>query len=171
MMPLESRLSISATAKLTQTQDLGSAVATAVKSLTVALASGTAAGQADKLFADTRSLAASANEDLDLAGTMLQDPLGANLTFVKVKGLLVAASAANTNNVVVGAAASNAWTALLGATGTVTVRPGAVFAAFAGAADANGYAVVASTGDLLRIANSAGGSTVSYDIVVLGTSA
>lgn len=169
-MPLDSKLLVTVSAKLTNPQDLGEAVATALKSSSVTLASGIAAGQADRVFADTRTLAASGTEDLDLAGVLV-DPLGATLTFAKVKGIVVVAAAANTNNVVVGAAATNAWAGLLNATGTVTLRPGAAFAGFAGAADANGYTVTGATGDLLKVANSGAGSTVSYDIIVIGTSA
>mgnify|MGYP000184442162 CR=1 FL=1 len=40
----------------------------------------------------------------------------------------------------------------------------------AGAADATGYTVTATTADLLRIANSGAGTTVDYTIVVVGTS-
>jgi len=40
----------------------------------------------------------------------------------------------------------------------------------AGAADATTYAVTAGTGDLLKVANSAGGTSVTYDIVIIGSS-
>ncbi|MGL5908611.1 MAG: hypothetical protein ACRCZP_01335, partial [Phycicoccus sp.] len=90
---------------------------------------------------------------------------------VKVKAIVIAAAAGNTNNVVVGGAATNGFTSWVGAaTHTVTVRPGGVLALFTGPADANGYAVVAGTGDLLRVANSGAGTPVSYDLLVIGTS-
>lgn len=169
-MTLESKLALTVAAKLTQSQDLGAAVASALKSFEAVLTDGTAAGKADKIFADTRTLAASASEDLDLAGVLL-DPLGAALTFVKVKGLLIKAADGNTNDVVVGNSSSNTWAALLNSTGTVKVRPGGVLAVFAGAADATGYAVTGGTGDLLKVANGGAGTSVSYDVVVIGTSA
>ena len=176
-MPLTSRLTIQATGTHTATAptpDVGTGYAAshvlpgALRD--VSLANGTAAGQADRLWSDTRTLAASANEDLDLAGA-LADAFGAAAVFVKVKGIYVAAASGNTNNVVVGAAASNAWATLLNATGTVTLRPGAGFMAVAGSADATAWGVTAGTGDLLRIANSGAGTSVTYDIVVIGTSA
>lgn len=136
----------------------------------VSLVDGTAAGQGDLMWSDQRTLSASASEDLDLAG-VLTDAFGATVTFVRVKGIYVAAAAANTNNVVVGAASSNAWATLLNAAGTVTLRPGGAFLAVAGVADATGWAVTAGTGDLLKVANSAGSSSVTYDIVVIGASA
>lgn len=170
-MTLTSRLTLAASASQVSSLDLGVAQAQLAKSYIADLASGTAAGQADKIFHDTRTLAASANEDLDLAGA-LTDALGGSLTFVRIKGLVVAAAAGNTNNVVVGGAASNGFITWVGAaTHTVTLRPGAVMALMAGSADATGYVVTAATGDLLRVANSSSGSTVTYDIVVLGCSA
>jgi hypothetical protein len=169
-MTLNSKLQVSVVANLTNALDLGEALAPLTKNYRTVLGTGTGVGLADKVFHDQRTLAASATEDLDLAG-VLTDPLGQALTFVKVKGLIVAAAAGNTNNVVIGAAAATPWAALLNATGTVTVRPGGVFAAFVGEADANAYAVGAGTADLLKVANSAAGTPVTYDVIIIGTSA
>ncbi len=169
-MPLPSRLSIAASAVQTATLDLGTASAQLSKAYTVDLANGTAAGQADRTFHDQRTLAASANEDLDLAGVLV-DAFGATLTFARIKALIVSAAAGNTNNVIVGGAASNQFLSWVGAgTNTVTLRPGATLALVAGSADAVGYAVTAATGDLLRIANSAGSTSVTYDIAIVGCS-
>lgn len=170
-MPLTSSLLVAVSATLTATQDLGSVVSTMTKSYSAALTDGTAAGKADRVFHDARTLAASANEDIDLAGVLL-DPLGVLLNFVRIKGLIISASAANTNNIVVGGAAVNGFTSWVGgATHTVTVRPGGVLALLAGSADATGYAVTAATGDLLRVANSGAGTSVTYDLIVIGASA
>lgn len=169
-MPLTSDLGISVTGLLTKVGDLSTPSDSLSWRRAVHLDTGTGAGKADLRFTDTRTLAASATEDLDLAG-VLTDAFGAAITFARVKGLFISASAANTNNVIVGAAAANPWAALLGATGTVTLRPGATFAAIAGAADATAYAVTAGTGDLLKVANSGAGTPVTYDIVVIGASA
>ena len=68
------------------------------------LAAGTRAGQVDVLYQDTNTLAASANTDLDLSGA-LAPAIGGTSVFVKVKGLVLLADAANTNDVLVGAAA------------------------------------------------------------------
>lgn len=170
-MPLTSRLSLAASALQTTTLDLGTAQAQLAKSYTVDLANGTAAGQADRIFHDTRTLAASATEDIDLAGVLL-DGLGSTLTFARIKGLIIAAAAGNTNNVIVGGASATQFVSWVGAaTHTVTVRPGAVLALFAGAADATGYVTAAGSTDLLKIANSAAGTSVTYDLVVIGCSA
>lgn len=170
-MALTSRLSIAVTALQTAVLDLGTAQAQLTKSYVVDLANGTAAGQVDRIFHDQRTLTASSSEDLDLAG-VLTDALGVSLTFARVKGLIVAASASNTNNVIVGGASSNGFITWVGAsTHTVTLRPGAVLALFAGSTDATGYAVTAATGDLLHIANSGGTTGVTYDVAVVGCSA
>lgn len=164
------QLAVSATATLTSALDLGTASAPQALSRSMSLLNGTAVGQADKVFSDRRTLAASGTEDLDLAGTLL-DAYGAAITFARVKGIIIAAATGNTNNVVVGAAASNPWATLLSATGTVTLRPGAFIAAGTGTADATGYAVTATTADLLKIANSGAGTSVTYDIHIIGASA
>lgn len=169
-MALKSALAISASATLTGATDLAPVSSPLSLNRAVQFANGTGAGKADRLFADSRTLGASATEDLDLSGALL-DALGGSAAFARVKGLVIAASKNNTNNVVFGAASSNAWATLLNSTGTITLRPGAVAAFMAGAADATGWGVTAGTGDLLKVANSAGGSSVSYDIVVIGNSA
>ncbi|MEU1141783.1 hypothetical protein ABZ392_33745 [Streptomyces sp. NPDC005885] len=161
---------VSASGKLTSTLDLGTGEARQSLSRSMQLLSGTGAGKADKLWADRRTLAASATEDLDLAGVLL-DAYGAAVTFARIKGLVIAASKDNTNNVIVGAAASAPWITLLGATHTLTLRPGAFVAVGTGLADATGYAVTATTADLLKIANSGGTTGVTYDIHIIGCSA
>jgi len=169
-MALVSDLGVTVSGLLTRTADLSTPADSLSWRRGVHLESGTTAGKADLRFADTRTLAASATEDLDLAG-VLTDAFGSALTFVRVKGIVISASSANSNNVVVGAAASNQWATLLNATGTITLRPGATFAAMSGSADATGMAVTAGTGDLLKVANSGAGTSVSYDIVIIGASA
>lgn len=169
-MPLSSSLSVSAGADLTSTRDLGIASAPIALRRSVTLGPGTGAGRADTVFSDRRTLAASATEDLDLAGTLL-DAFGATVTFARIKGLVISAAAGNTNNVVIGGAAANGFVSWVGgATHTVILRPGATLALMAGSADATGYAVTAGTADLLKVANSGAGTSVTYDIVLIGAS-
>jgi hypothetical protein len=131
------------------------------------LASGNAANQVSKCFADRRTIAASSNDDIDLTGGGLTDPLNQALNFGTVKAIYVKASAANTNNVVVGGAGTGAFNGPFNAaTAKVSLEPGAVFLV---AAPAAGWAVTATSADLLRIANSAGGTSVTYDIIILGS--
>ncbi len=135
------------------------------------LASGTGAGQGDKFWTAQRTIAASANDDLDLNGGSLVDAFGVALGFVKIKGIIVSAAAANANNVIIGGASSTFASWVTGTNPAVVVRPGTTFALIAGQADASGYAVTATSADVLRITNGGAGSTVTYDIQIWGTSA
>jgi hypothetical protein len=167
-MALDTRLKLSLTAALTGSTDLQSRSAPLEYAFNKALTSGTGANQADRLFTDQRTIAASGNDDLDLVGS-LTDAFGATVTFAKVKGLIVRAADSNVNNVVVGGASSTFSTWVTGTNPAVLVRPGGVLALMA--ADATAYAVTATSADVLRISNSSSGSDVVYDIVVIGTSA
>ncbi|MBT2449477.1 hypothetical protein J7F03_20770 [Streptomyces sp. ISL-43] len=168
-MALTTTIGVTVDGIYTKTADLSTAADNLSKRYGAYLATGTGAGKADLRFADTRTLAASATEDIDLAGSLV-DIYGATLTFAKVKAIVIAAAAGNTNNVVIGAG-TNPWITALNSTGTITLRPGAFIMLGAGAADATTYAVTAGTGDILKITNSAGSTSVSYDIVIIGSSA
>lgn len=136
----------------------------------IGMSSGTGGSQSDRLFADQRTIAASSNDDLDVNAGTLVDALGVTFTVARLKLILVYAAAANTNNVVIGGAASNPVnTFMTGTTPAIIVRPGG-FVALA-APDAVAYGVTAATGDILRISNSGAGSSVTYDIVLVGSSA
>lgn len=171
-MPLaNTSIQVAVRGDLASSLDLVNALAQLNMQRGSAFDSGTGAGQVDRIFSDTRTLAASGTEDIDLAGT-LTDALGGAAVFARIKGLLIYASPANVNNVVVGGVA-NGWATWLSpaATGLITLRPGALVAMVCGTGDATGYAITAGTGDLLHVANSAGGTGVTYDIVVVGCSA
>lgn len=147
--------------------DIGTATHAGSWTPSYAFTDGTGANQAKAVFADERTLSASATENLDLAGG-LSDVFGNVITFTKIKAILVQASPGNTNDVLVGGAASNGFIPWVGdATDVVKVKPGGCFAIVA--PDANGLAVTAATGDILKVANSAGSTSVTYKIVVIGT--
>jgi hypothetical protein len=168
-MALTTTLNVGLSAAQTAARDLTTVRAPLDYAKRIILASGVAAGQADLLFSDTRTLAASASESLDLAGGLV-DALGATLTFARVKGLLVYAAPGNTNDVIVGGAAANAWVGpFADATDKAKVKPGGLGLWFAPGATA--YPVTAGTGDLLQVANSGAGTSVTYDVVIIGASA
>lgn len=169
-MALTTDIALTVNADLSKTVDLANPTQKLRYFQRVQLGSGTGAGNADLLWNDTRTITASSNEDLDLVGS-LSDALGTTFSAARIKALVVKAAAANTNNVIVGAAAATQWAALLGAAGTVTLRPGAMFAAVAGVADATAYVSAGGATDLLRVANSGAGTSVTYDIIVVGVSA
>jgi hypothetical protein len=131
------------------------------------LASGVGLDQADQIFSDTRTLAPSTAEDLDVRGGALLQPDGTPFNIVKLKVLMVCAKSTNTNNVVLGGDA-NSVPFLDTAATTTTIKPNGcrVFSESALA----GIAVTAGTGDVVQVANSAAGTSVDYDIVIIGTS-
>jgi hypothetical protein len=165
-MALSVRALVQFAASLTNSQDLSSGSSETPFGRQFSFADGTGLNQANRIWADARTLAASASEDLDLSGT-LTDAFGATITLQKVKGLIVAAASTNTNNVVIGGAAATQWVGPFGAaTHTLAVQPGGVLALFTPAAA--GYPVTPTT-DLLKVANSGAGTPVTYQIVIVGT--
>lgn len=135
----------------------------------LSFANGTGSGQADLLWTDRRTINASSNDDLDLAGTFT-DVFGQAVVFARVKVIAVLASSGNTNNVVLGNAAATQFLGPFGAAAhTAAVQPGGL--AWFVAPGATAWAVAAGSADLLRVANSGAGTSVTYDIAILGASA
>lgn len=135
----------------------------------LSLTDGTGANQADVMWSDTRTLAASANESLDLAGGSLTNAFGITATFARVKAILVIADSGNTNNVNVTRPASNGVQIYLAAGDGEAVFPGCfMLKTWSGA---TAVAVTAGTGDLINIANSGAGTSVTYTIIIIGASA
>ena len=158
-------IDLSILAALEGTSDLGTPSFRTVVRESLKFDPGTAAtDEANVLFADTRTLTASSTEDLDLTGT-LTNPLGATVTQAEIVAIFVKARASNTNSVILGNATANGFLGPLGgATHTLTLKPGE----FVLLSSQTGWAVTAGTGDLLKVANSAGSTSVVYDIVVIG---
>ena len=172
-MPLTGNWAVSLIAKLTSATDFSTAVYEPTVRATQALTSGTGAGQADLLFADVRTVAGGANDDLDLAGG-LTDVYGNTITMAELVGVLLInapqSGTANTTDLTLGGG-SNPVAGFLGGTAPTIgpIKPGGVL--FIGASDAAGLGVVtAGTGDILRISNSAGASA-TYQVAILGRSA
>src|SRR5262245_37171162 len=140
------RLSINATEM--KVLDLATPEARTAITEALTLAAGTGLDQADRIFHDRRTLSASATENLDLAG-VLTDIFGDALSFARIKLIYVKAAAANTNNVLVGGAASNAFPFLGDATDIVPLKPGEWFVKVTGSATA--WPVTAGTGDILKV--------------------
>jgi hypothetical protein len=147
------------------TNDLGAPKLPVNVAKVLSLTAGTAAtNQANLLFADTRTLAASGTEDLDLAG-VLTSAFGATITAAEIVAIYVEALAANTNNVNMIRPASNGFIGpFLAASDGVAVRPGEAQLFVS----QSGWAVTAGTGDLLTITNSGSGTPVTYSIVIVG---
>lgn len=132
------------------------------------LGSGTGNGNCDIEYLGQRTLAASANEDLDLRGG-LTDHFGTTLQFVSVKGIWIKASSSNTNSVVFKPAAASGFLVGFGAAAhQFTIPPGGVFMV---TYPVTGWAPGAGATDLLNFANSAAGSSVVYDLHIVGSTA
>lgn len=167
-MALTANVKVSINATQTKTADFESATSVIAHALSVAFADGTAANQADRIWKDTRTLTASATEDLDFSGS-LTDIYGATVAFADIRMILITADSANTNNVRVIRPASNGLVLFAAASDEIVVRPGGAF--FYVATDTTAIPVTAGTGDLLTITNSAGSTSVIYSITVIGASA
>jgi hypothetical protein len=148
--------------------DLSTPVDNLSKVAKIQLSNGTGANSADLCFHDTRTLAASGTEDLDLAGS-LAGPFGASQVFAEVRAVMIKAAAGNTNNVRVTRPAANGVPLFLAASDGIDVPPGGVFL-WSCPADGK-VAVTAGTGDLITVANSSSGTSVTYDVVIIGCSA
>lgn len=152
-------------AKLKGTADLGTPVAPVNVNQLLQIEAGTAAlGQADILWADERTLAASATENLDLAG-VLTGLLGGTVTAAEITAIYIEANAANTNDVVFFGAATNQFNGpLSGTTPKLALGPGD----FSITTNKKGWTVTAGTGDTILVANGGAGTGVTYRIVIFG---
>jgi hypothetical protein len=165
-MGMQTKIQLAIAAALTTALDIGTAEYSPNFNQVFNLGDGTGADQANMIWSDTRTLTASATENLDLAGG-LTNAFGATVTFSKLKAILVVASTGNTNSVQVTRPASNGVPLFMAAGDGVALTPGAAFAAVF--PDANGVAVTGATGDLLTLTNSAGSTSVTYTIILIGT--
>jgi hypothetical protein len=131
---------------------------------------GTGGGQADTVYQTTGTIAASGTATVDLNGSVT-DVFGATVNLLHVKAIILLAAAGNTNDVQIGPGAANPFTGPFGGTTPyVAVSPGEMFMITKGSGAAAGWGVTASTADILKLANSGGGSSVTYTLVVIGTS-
>jgi hypothetical protein len=167
-MGLEATITASISGAHTAALDLGEARLPLSIAAQIQLVTGTGAGQSDQVFTDRRTLSASAAESLDLAGS-LTNAFGATITFARIKAVYVKAAAANTNDVQVTRPAANGVPLFLAASDGLAVRPGGCF--LWACSDGTAVPVTAGTGDLLTFTNSAGGTSVDYEVVIVGSTA
>jgi len=163
---LNAQVQIQIKATLSNSLDLQAASSPLSVLRTLNLTNGTGGNQANVVWSDTRTLAASTTEDLDFAGGGLVDAFGAAVAPARIRAVLIVASCANTNNIVA-LGDANSIPFLSTAATTVTIQPcGFLLLTSPGA---TGVVVTAATGDIIQIANGGAGTSVNYDIVVLGT--
>lgn len=165
-MSMTSKVTMAVTAALVNAIDVGRVEYNPSYSKVFNLSNGAGADQANMIWTETRTLTASSSENIDLAGS-LSDAFGNTITFTKLKGIMVVAAGGNTNSVNVTRPTSNGVPLFLAASDGIGLTPGSAFSAVF--PDANGIAVTADTGDLITITNSAGSTSVTYTIVLIGT--
>jgi hypothetical protein len=168
-------MSLSATIKLalalaqTASGDIESANSQANPAYAISYSDGAGAGQANVLFTDRRTIAASANESLDLSGA-LANLLG-SAVFARVKAIVIKAADANPadGKLRVTRPASNG-VAFANITAGDSIFPDIAPGGIAIFVDpgATGTAVTAATGDLVNIANTSATAEAVYDIIVIG---
>ena len=166
MAAAQSRISVNFAGVLESVVDIGTVRHNVDYGATYNLIDGTGADSIKEIFADSRTLAASATENMDMAG-VLTDAFGTTITFTKIKAICIKASSANTNDVVVGGHGSAACFSMFNAaTDKIKVKPGGMMLLVA--PDNTGYAVTATTADMITVANSSSGTGVTYDVIIMG---
>ncbi len=136
------------------------------KTYTVAMTNGTGANKAEQIHQVQGTISASGTDAIDVSGT-LTNAFGTTVVFTKIKGIILFAATANTNDVEIISDPTNGLVNWCKATSDgIIVEPGGMFALIS--PSSGGYAVTAATGDLLNITNSAGGTSVTYDLWIIG---
>jgi hypothetical protein len=165
-MSLVTEVTIGVKATLKQVTDFFAATVPVEKSRTLTFQDGVGADQAQKVYAKERTIAPSANDDLDLSGSLV-DPLGNVLAFTGIKLIRIIADPTNVNDVVVGNAAATQFQGPFGAVAhTVKIGPGDEMTFTK--RSAAGWPVVNAASDLFRIANGGAGTSVKYQIIIVG---
>jgi len=166
-MALKTSLAFTIAADLTKAFDEAAGIVGHALARNYGFSDGAAANQANRIYQDKNTIAASGVFDYDLSGALL-DVYGDAVVFARVRALVVAAADANTNNVLVGGVTNGLVTILSpAATGLLIVRPGGLFVWVA--RDTTAAVVTAATADLLHFANSGAGTSVDYELLVVGS--
>lgn len=131
------------------------------------LESGTASSTQDLVWSDLQTVTSGAPDTWDLAGTLTSELTGATVTFVEITGIWIRnKSTTAAQNLEIGAG-SNPLVNWVKASGdAVVVGPSGVFLL---TSPIDGYAVTATTGDILTITATSG--TIAYEIIIWGRSA
>lgn len=161
---LNTSISAVLAARTTKTLDLSTPADSLSYTRTYSWADGTGANQANRVFHDQRTVGSGANDDLDVAGGLV-NAFGETITLTKLKAVYIENTHA-TLSLRLGAAGTNPISSLFAATNDILIIP-AMGSVLLIAPDTTGYAVTAGSADVLRVANP-GGSAVTYKIVLVG---
>ena len=130
---------------------------------------GTANTESDLMWRDTLSLTSGGTE-LDLYDGSLLDAFGQACAFRKINMVVVKNLApldTSASDIIIGGAATDEWTALLGAGDTATVKEDGIFIAIS-QSSFYGY-TVASNNKNLKLASSS--ASLDAEVIIMGTSA
>lgn len=163
---LTARVQVNITGTLTDATTLTDNQASLAKNWTTALASGTGAGMADKIYTlKAQSIADGGTLSIDCKAALV-DAFGAAFTPAKLRTIYIFSTATNTTNLTLFGDA-NGVPILNTAATTSTLTPGGAFMKVD--VSTAGIAVTAGTGDIIKIVNAAG-AAATVDVVLIGTS-
>jgi hypothetical protein len=161
---------------LTKTLDTLALGNVSAQSLAIAdsLISGTGAGTCNQAYMAARSLAAGANETLDLYGS-LTNGFADTISFKYIRLIVIRNNATpgsgKQNNLLVGGVA-NPVPFLNGATDSIMIPAGGCLVLYAGQTDPTNWTVTNGTGDKIKITSDVAGTgetgALNYDLVVVG---
>ena len=161
-MALNGRINLTVDATLTRALDLTTARDALRYVLDEPFTDGSGDGQAQYIWHDQRTIATSANDDLDLAG-VLTDAFGQAIMFAKVRALLIRNRSA-VATLTVGPAAASGVTGFLGTGEVLPVGATKLLVCNKAAS----WTITAGSADKIRITNNSAVAVASYDIVVVG---
>lgn len=171
-MPLKTVITTSFAAEENAAGDLRSGlIKTDLAKLVRTLQDGSGLNQANRLYADSINLAASASVSVDLFDfSGAKDAQGQSFSLTKVKGIVIRNKTVESTAILrVGGEGSTAAFMAVNGSDTVhiaDVAPGGELVLLA--PSAAGYAVADTTNHLLKLANQSGTVALDLDIVVFG---
>jgi len=129
--------------------DLANAKSDAALSAAISFADGTGDGQVSKEWSDTRTVAGSGTDNIDLSGSLM-DSQGVAVVFTAIKAIVISAPATNVGNFTIGAGTNPFLWAFGDASDVLVLKPGGVIAL---AVPNTGWSVAAGTADILKLVN------------------
>ena len=171
-MALASKVIAGVEWRQTSALDLSTVYDSASLSYAVDIATGTAINTADYIWHDRRSVTTGANDDIDLTSSTTRSIFGTSVpqVFARVKAIIIKNNATATGEelqIDSSVAASFLGWCVASTTAKAQIGPNSMLV-LSNLCD--GWAVTATTADIIRITNT-GATTISYDIIIIGTSA
>lgn len=140
--------------------------------LALTFTNGTGANKCNQLWADTRTLANGASEDIDVYNPATADAVGNAFTIATVKGLIIINnSTTESDTVTIGGKGTTAgWTSFLSAnTYTAKITGGATLILMQ--PGSTGYVAGASTTNHILTVAATAATSLTYTIIIIGATA